>query len=107
MRCVSFQILRDVAEAFGVSLELLRAPGRVGGAKLFDARCVAARRLRNERGLTLNQIAGYLGGRDHTSIIRMVDETYRQRHMARHRPWYEKKHAARRLKQQDRVDRIT
>ena|ERR1700722_9686529 len=87
----SLQVLAEVAAAHGITMELLR--GRVRGlsdklkgpsqSMLFAARQDAARRLRTERGLSFKQIGRFLGGRDHSSVIRMIDENYRQRHIAR------------------------
>jgi chromosomal replication initiation ATPase DnaA len=79
----AIQVLADVAAAHGLTLQELRAPGRKGGTPLFLARRDAARRLRDERGLSAAQIGRFLGGRDHSTIYRMLDDDYRQRHMTR------------------------
>jgi hypothetical protein len=87
----SLQVLAEVAAAHGLSVGLLR--GRIKGLScklkgpsqimLFEARREAAKRLRTERGLSLAQIGRFLGGRDHSTVLRMVDDAYRQRHIAR------------------------
>lgn len=77
------QIIADVAASRGITMAALRAPGRKGGAPMFEARSEAARRLRTERGLSLNQIGRYLGGRHHTVVLRMIDEAFRQRTIAK------------------------
>ena len=78
----SLQVLAEVAAAHGFAVTVLRSNWR-GPAKLFYARRDAAKRLRVERGLSLNQIGRFLGGRDHATILRMVDDEYRQRNIAR------------------------
>ena len=79
-------ILCQVAEKHGITTSELRAPGR-SNPEMFLARSEAARRLRDERGLTLCQIARMLGNRDHTSILRMVNEPYRQQSLAKVRKY--------------------
>lgn len=78
----SLQVLAEVAAAHGFAVTVLRSNWR-GPAKLFAARRDAAKRLRTERGLSLNQIGRFLGGRDHSTILRMIDDDYRHRHIAR------------------------
>jgi chromosomal replication initiation ATPase DnaA len=78
----SLQVLAEVAAAHGFSVMVLRSNWR-GPSQLFAARQEAAKRLRTERGLSLNQIGRFLGGRDHSTVLRMVDDDYRRRQMAR------------------------
>lgn len=88
MMLPAIQLLADVAAAHGVTLQALRAPGRKGGARMKQARQEAARRLRHERGLTLNQIGRFLGGRHHTTIMRMIDDCVRERCLRKTRAWF-------------------
>lgn len=84
-------ILIEVATKYGILLCELRARGRGPRYRwyrqrgdrmtMFKIRQEAACRLRNELHLSLNTIGRLLGGREHTSILRMVSETRRQRHI--------------------------
>jgi len=94
MMTPAIQVLADVASAHGVTLQQLRAAGR-SSAKLFRARRDAAARLRAERGLSIGQICQLLGGRDYTTIMRMLDEDYRHRHIHRMTARYWRTKAAR------------
>jgi chromosomal replication initiation ATPase DnaA len=71
----SIQILREVAACHGITLSQLRAPG----PRMFAVRKEAARRLRDERGLSLNKIGYYLGGRNHSTVHAMLNEEYREK----------------------------
>lgn len=60
------EVLRDVADAFSVTPDELRGPGRV--KRLCSARAVYSAILMR-RGVSLSQIGRLLGGRDHSTII--------------------------------------
>lgn len=83
-------LLAEVAAIHNVTVEQLRSPGRKGGTPMFDARSAAAKRLRTERKWSLNQIGRLLGGRHHTVILRMVDDQYRQKTIAKVRAKFHK-----------------
>ena len=77
----AIEILREIAAEHSVTLSELRSRKRLNG--LTAIRRIAAKRLRTERKLSLNQIGLLLGGRNHSCIYRMIDDAYRERHMAR------------------------
>ena len=79
------RVLAEVAMQHDIPIDLLRAPSRIGGMRAFEARCHAAKRLRFERGLSLNKIGALLGGRCHTTILYMVRDEFRQRKLAMNR----------------------
>ena len=74
----AIKILHEVATAHGFTLAEIRSPSRKGGIPMFNARREAARRLHTERHLSLSMIGRFLGGRDHTTIRRMLDDDLRQ-----------------------------
>jgi chromosomal replication initiation ATPase DnaA len=76
-------ILSEVAAAHGVTLAKLRS--REGKNLLYPARVEAAKRLRDERGLSQQQIGKMLGGRCQQTILRMVNDVYRAKHKAFHK----------------------
>ena len=67
-------IMREVAAAHGLTLQVLRAGDRLPSR--YEARREAARRLSVERKLHLRVIARLMN-RNHTSIIMMLDEERR------------------------------
>ncbi len=64
------KILHAVAEAFGVTVEELRAKGR--SRRVAVPRQVAMYLLREEAGLSLPRVGEYLGGRDHSTVMHGV-----------------------------------
>jgi hypothetical protein len=69
-------ILCEVSEKHGFSVSELKGSER-SNPETFAARSEAARRLRDERKLTPGQIGVMLGGRDSTTIMRMLDDSFR------------------------------
>lgn len=61
------EVLHEVAEEYGVSVEALKSGKRA--AALVRARQAACYRMRAETRLTLPQIGRALGGRDHTTVL--------------------------------------
>jgi chromosomal replication initiation ATPase DnaA len=76
-------ILYEVARAHGISRQELCGDKKT--ARLFAARVQVAQRLHRERGLTPGQIGRFLGGRDCSSIQRMVHAEQRERNLAHQR----------------------
>jgi chromosomal replication initiation ATPase DnaA len=81
----AIRILHEVATAHGFTLAEIRSSDKKGGDPMFKARSEAARRLRAERGLPLSMIGRFLGGRDHSTIRRMLDDEVRQTSIAESR----------------------
>ena len=71
-------ILREVSEKHSISVSQLKTR-EYSNPAMFAARSEAACRLREERGLTPGQIGIMLGGRDHTTIMRMIDSAFRKK----------------------------
>ena len=67
------QILEQVARRNGLKVSALSAPDRT--AFFVTARAEAARRLRDECGLSLKHIGRLLGGRDHSTIIHLLKKS--------------------------------
>ena len=76
------QIITAVAEAHGLEPAKLVSKRFRGGAREFQARQEIAKRLRFECGMSYPQI-GRVMRRDHTTVMRMVDDAFRARHMER------------------------
>lgn len=81
------EILKTVAEFYGLTLEELRGPRR--NQRLVFPRQVAMFFLREETGASLPQIGARLGGRDHTTVMygcervrtRMEEDTQTRREL--------------------------
>lgn len=76
-RKVSPQTVLDaVAEHFGIKITTLKGPKR--DRPIARPRQVVMYLCKNELGLTLDDIGGLLGGRDHTTVIHGVDTISRE-----------------------------
>lgn len=76
----AMNIIREVADRYGVSVEMMR--GKKHPRMLFEARANIYARLREERSLSYPQIGRLMGMRDHTTIIHAVSEERRARDIA-------------------------
>lgn len=77
-RRLSIDVLREVSDQYGVSVETIKGPERFRRAVI--ARQAAMFELRRQTSLSYPQIGAVLGGRDHTTVIYGV-----RRHMERAR----------------------
>ena len=64
-------ILAGVAERHGMTVAAMISRKRQG--RFVNARCEAALSLREHTGLSLAEIGFMLGGRDHTTVIHMLE----------------------------------
>lgn len=71
VRLLGSELVKSVASDFGLTIHDLRGQGRF--AVLVDARAVVARIMR-DRGLSYQQIGRFLGGRDHSTTLNLVDK---------------------------------
>lgn len=65
-------VATDVCGRFGVTFEAVA--GRMAGGQLRAARRELCRALRARTAMSLSEIGQFLGGRDHTTILHLLQE---------------------------------